>query len=56
MKDRVQKRMQPLLKQYETYKPLQLSTTQIGHYHVPDLLAGSVGMSQNSGQSLGSSV
>ena len=50
MKDRVQKWMQSLLKQYGTYKPLKLLTTQSVHYHVPHLLAGSIEMSQNSGQ------
>ena len=51
MKDRVQKWMQLLLKQYGNSKPLKLVSTQIVHYHVPKLLAGSVEMSQNSGQS-----
>ena len=50
MKDLVQKWMQPLLKQYEAYKPLKLLTTRIVHYYVPNLLAGSVEMSQNPGQ------
>ena len=50
MKDRVQKWMQSLLRQYGTYKPLKLLTTWIVHHYVPNLLAGRVEMSQNSGQ------
>ena len=39
-----------LSKKYATYKPLKLLTIQIVHYQVPNFLAESVEISQNSGQ------
>ena len=46
MKDRVQKWMQPLLKQYETYTPLKLLPPEV----LPNFLTVSSEMPQNSGQ------